>query len=104
MLKPAGRCLFSFFLLDFFRSGHPRPHGFAHPRFDFAHAWPGYGSEFALVEPHNPENMTAYASSLIRTMAGNAGLAMVGDPIPGLWSGTRDHWVGSQDLVILCKA
>jgi SAM-dependent methyltransferase len=104
VLKPAGRCLFSFFLLDFFRPGHPRPYGFAHSRFDFAHSWPGYGSEFAFVAPDNPELMTAYSSTLIRKMAEDAGLAVTGDPIPGLWSGTRDHFVGSQDLVVLCKA
>ena len=103
VLRPEGRCLFSFFVLDFFKPGHPRPYGFSHGRFDFAHSWTHYGSEFALVAPENPELMTAYSSSLIEKMAEQAGLALATDPIPGLWSGTQDHVIGAQDLIVLRK-
>jgi len=103
VLKPAGQCLFSFFALDFYKPGHPRPYGFGDSRFDFAHSLANYGSEFALVAPDNPELMTAYSSSLIRAMARQAGLALASDPIPGLWSGTQDQAVGAQDLFVLRK-
>jgi SAM-dependent methyltransferase len=103
VLKASGQCLFSFFALDFYKPGHPRPYGFGHGRFDFAHSWANYGREFALVAPDNPELMTAYSSSLIRSMAERAGLALAADPIPGLWSGTQAQAVGAQDLFVLRK-
>jgi SAM-dependent methyltransferase len=103
VLKPGGQCLFSFFLLDFYKSGHPRPYGFSHSRFDFEHYSADYGQDFAMVEPENPELMAAYSSSLVTRMAENAGLTLVRDPIPGLWSGTQDEIVGAQDLVLLRK-
>jgi SAM-dependent methyltransferase len=103
VLKGGGQCLFSFFALDFYTPGHPRPLGFGNSRFDFAHSWADYGNEFALVAPENPELMTAYASSLITKMARLAGLALARDPIPGLWSGTQDQVVGAQDLFVLRK-
>jgi hypothetical protein len=56
-----------------------------------------------MVEPENPELMAAYSSSLVTRMAENAGLTLVRDPIPGLWSGTQDEIVGAQDLVLLRK-
>ena len=103
VLRAGGECLFSFFALDFYKPGHPRPFGFGHDRFTFAHSWANYGSEFALVAPENPELMTAYSSSLIRKMAERAGLVLARDPIPGLWSGTQDQFVGAQDLIVLRK-
>lgn len=103
VLKNGGHCVFSFFALDFYKPGHPRPLGFGHGRFDFAHSWADYGSEFALAAPENPELMTAYSLSLITKMAARAGLALARDPIPGLWSGTQDQVVGAQDLVVLRK-
>ena len=102
VLKHGGQCLFSFFVLDFYKPGHERPYAFAHSRFNFAHSWADYGSEFALVAPENPELMTAYSSSLIKKMAARAGLALVGEPIRGLWSGT-DQFIGTQDLIVLRK-
>ncbi len=99
VLKHDGQCLFSFFALDFYKPGQPRPYAFGHSRFNFAHSWANYGKEFALVSPENPELMTAYSSSLIKKMATRAGLALVGEPIRGLWSGT-DQFVGAQDLIV----
>jgi SAM-dependent methyltransferase len=102
VLKPGGQCLFSFFVLDFYKPGRRRPYGFAHSRFNFKHPWKNFGSEFALVAPENPELMTAYSSSLIKKMAARTGLALVGEPVRGLWSGT-DQFVGAQDLIVLRK-
>jgi SAM-dependent methyltransferase len=102
VLKPGGRAVFSFFLLEHYRKGHPRPHGFAKPAFDFDHEHGGHGADFATVVPDNPEQMTAYRTSLIERMAADAGL-VVAPPILGMWSGTVPRPVAAQDLVILTR-
>jgi SAM-dependent methyltransferase len=102
VLKPGGRAVFSFFLLDHFRRESPRPHGFAKPAFDFAHEYLHHGDEFATVVPENPEQMTAYRLALVQRMASDAGLAL-SETIPGLWSGTVERGVAAQDLVVLTK-
>jgi SAM-dependent methyltransferase len=102
VLKPGGRAVFSFFLLDYFRREQARPHGFAKPAFDFAHQYGTHGDAFATVVPENPEQMTAYRSSLVERMASDAGLVM-SEPVPGLWSGTIERGVAAQDLVVLMK-
>lgn len=103
VLRPSGRFVVSFFLLDFYVPGHQRGLGFDSERFAFDHTLPSYDREFALVDPANPELMTAYSSSLIRKMAEKAGLVMSKDPVLGLWSGTQDSPIGGQDLVVLEK-
>jgi hypothetical protein len=103
VLKPGGRCVFSFFLLDNYRAGQPRPLGFDRPIFNFDHAYEPYGDEFATVVPDNPEQMTAYRVSLIERYATQAGLALDGAPAPGMWSGSFANWVGAQDIVVLKK-
>ncbi|HWP47981.1 MAG TPA: class I SAM-dependent methyltransferase [Candidatus Limnocylindrales bacterium] len=103
VLKSGGRCVFSFFLLDNYRPGQPRPSGFARPLFNFDHPYGPYDDDFAIVEPDNPEQMTAYRFSLIQRFTLQAGLELVQAPLPGLWSGSTATWVGAQDLVILKK-
>ena len=103
VLKPDGCCLFSFFLLENYRPGEPRPLGFSRPQFNFDHPYSSYGDDFAIVEPDNPEQMTAYSLDLIKRLATQAGLELAQPPVPGLWSGTQSTWVGAQDLVILRK-
>jgi SAM-dependent methyltransferase len=102
VLKPGGRAVFSFFLLDYFRREQVRPHGFSASAFDFAHPYGGHGDAFATVVAENPEQMTAYRSSLVERMAKDAGLVM-SEPVPGLWSGTVERGVAAQDLVLLTK-
>jgi SAM-dependent methyltransferase len=102
VLKPGGRAVFSFFLLDHFRREQARPHGFSVAAFDFAHRYREHGDEFATVVPENPEQMTAYRSTLVARMAADAGLTMA-DTVPGLWSGTVERGVAAQDLVVLTK-
>jgi SAM-dependent methyltransferase len=101
VLKPHGRCLFSFFLLDNYQPLQPRPLGFARPDFNFDHQYNNYGDDFAIVKPENPEYMTAYSLNLIKHYATQAGLELAQAPIPGLWSGSTSTWVGAQDLVVL---
>ena len=103
VLRPGGRCVFSFFLLDHYRRGQPRPLGFSHPRFDVDHAWGGWGDDFAVVDPRNPEQITAYRVALVERFAREAGLDLAMPPVPGLWSGSFRSWVGAQDVVVLSK-
>ena len=103
VLKPGGRCLFSFFLLDNYRPGQVRPLGFARPIFNFDHSFGDYGAEFAVVRPDNPEFMTAYSQRLIERIAVESGLEPLQPPVPGLWSGSFDNWICSQDLIVLRK-
>ncbi len=101
VLAAGGRCVFSFFLLDHYVPDAPRPYGFGDPRFSFDHPFGGYGDAFAVADPDDPERMTAYRSSLIERMAAEAGLRILGEPRPGLWSGLFDNGILAQDLVIL---
>ncbi|HEU4563355.1 MAG TPA: class I SAM-dependent methyltransferase, partial [Gemmatimonadaceae bacterium] len=101
VLRPGGRCVFSFFLLDHYRPGAPRPLGFARADFAFDHAHGGHGDAFAVAFPADPERMTAYRRSLVERMAADAGLRLAGEPFPGLWSGAHELPVGAQDVVVL---
>ena len=103
VLKPHGRCIFSFFLLDNYRSGQPRPFDFAKPDFNFDYQYDAYGDEFAIADPQDPEKMTAYRLSLLEKFANQAGLKLAQEYVPGLWSGSQSSWVGVQDLVIFQK-
>lgn len=102
VLKPGGRCLASVFLLDHYRAGRKRPLGFARPDFNFDH---GHGAvaDFAIATPEDPERMTAYGLGLLRRFAGEAGLDLEGEPVPGQWSGAFDAPIGAQDLLVLRK-
>lgn len=104
VLRPGGRGVFSFFLLDHYRPGQPRPYGFARAAFNFDHAIaPEHGADFAVGVPANPEEMTAYRLRLVEAFARQAGLELERPPLPGLWSGSSNTWVGAQDVVILRK-
>jgi SAM-dependent methyltransferase len=98
VLRPGGRCLFSFFLLDNYRPASERPHAFARPDFDFAATGM---DEFASADPDDPERMTAYRRSLVERLASDAGLRLSREPLAGFWSGSAATWVCAQDLVAL---
>lgn len=78
VLKRGGRCIFSFFLLDFYRAERPRPLGFARTDFNFDFSLPDYGDAFAMAVPDNPEQMTAYRLSMLTRVAEEAGLSIQG--------------------------
>jgi len=101
VLRPGGRFLFSAFVLDHYRRGQARPHGFAKPDFDFDHRYLGFGDDFAVVFPEDPERMTAYRLALLHRFASEAGLEPDGEPVPGLWSGSCDAPVGATEVVVL---
>jgi SAM-dependent methyltransferase len=102
VLRPGGRCVFSFFLVDQITPGVVRPGPFHRADFDFAHRMAGWGDEFRYVRPENPEQMTAYRTSLVARFAAEAGLAM-SPPVPGRWSGTAANSVTVQDLLVLTR-
>ena len=103
VLKPGGCAVFSFFLLDKYRPGQPRPLGFARPAFNFDHPYGTYGDMFAIVVPDNPEQMTAYRFQLLERFTADAQLSLAQAPVPGFWSGATATWVGAQDLLVLLK-
>jgi hypothetical protein len=88
-------------LLDNYRPGQERPLGFAHRRFDLDHEFGDYADRFAISNPHNPEEMTAYRLDLFKAFAHEAGLQLVNEALPGAWSGSFDRWIGAQDLLVL---
>ena len=102
VLRPSGRCVFSFFLLDHYRAGAPRPRKFSGPEFDFER-YP-IGDDMALATLGRGEQLAAYRSPLIEHLARESGLAMAGRPLPGHWSGSAENWVEEHDVVILEKA
>lgn len=100
VLKPRGRCLFSFFLLDNFGTGDRRREPFAQPAFDFVER-DGDEAGFATVHTEDPERMTAYRLSLLDRLAHQAGLKIARPPYPGYWSGATRSWIGTQDVLLL---
>ncbi len=103
VLKPGGKCVFSFFLLDYYQKGAVRPLGFSRPVFNVDHSYGDYGDSFAVSDPKDPEAISAYKISAVEQFADEAGLKFSQAPVPGLWTGTVENWVGSQDLVVLTK-
>jgi SAM-dependent methyltransferase len=101
VLKPGGRCLFSFFLLDHYRPIERRAAGFDRPDFDLVHPFPDYPG-CAAAFPDDPERMTGYRVSYLQELAGQAGLTLVLPVFPGYWSGAS-HYFGAQDLVLLTR-
>ena len=102
VLRPGGRAVFSFLLLDFYRPGQSRPLGFSRPDLDFPVRYKAYDADFGAADAKNLEHMTAYRLRLIERFARAAGLNLE-QSIPGLWSGSVEQWIGAQDLVILRK-
>jgi hypothetical protein len=103
VLKPYGRCVLSFFLLDYYQSDHPRPLGFNRTDFNFDYSYKDYGDDFAIVFPDNPEQMTAYRLRFIERLSQQNELTLAREPVPGIWSGTVTQPIGAQDIVILQK-
>jgi SAM-dependent methyltransferase len=102
VLRPGGRCLFSFFLLDHYRPGRDRSKAFNRPDFDLVHPYPPGTDGCAVAFPEDPERMTGYRLAYLREMAEGAGLRISDAPLPGYWSGVPKY-IGAQDLVVLVK-
>lgn len=93
-LRPGGRCLFSFFVLDHFRG----PGTVTTPLYDVRHQLPGHEG-VAVSNPEVPEAVIAYSRARIEALAGQAGLRVV-QVLPGYWAGGDGLSVNEQDLVL----
>ena len=95
VLRQGGVCLFSFFVLDYYR-------GPATPTLDiyeFDHPLPGFDG-VAVYESEVPEHVIAYKIAVINELASGAGLK-VKHIIPGFWSKSHKVGVNEQDLILL---
>jgi SAM-dependent methyltransferase len=101
VLKPNGRVVFSFFILDHYSPAQRRYQGFASDDFKFETEFEDYGRRCAITRADNPEFMTAYSGSLIHELAVSNGLQIVHPIIPGLWSGRFANPIATQDVVVL---
>lgn len=95
VLRPGGRGLYSFFVLDHYGGKGSA----AHQLYEFEHAVPG-SDGVAVHDPSIPEQVVAYSRAQIEHMARQAGL-QVERVLPGTWSKTAAWSVNEQDLVLL---
>ena len=103
VLRPGGRCVFSFFLLDYYVPGQVRPFVFNLPYFNLDHYLDKYGRDFSTAQPDNPEDMTGFRLSWLEGKGRDAGLIIAHPILPGSWSGSHDSWVGAQDIIVFEK-
>jgi glycosyltransferase involved in cell wall biosynthesis/SAM-dependent methyltransferase len=99
VLKPTGRCLFSFMLLDYYEQA--RAAG-VHPEWEVPHRLEDTGG-VAVADTRHPEDLVAYELEEIHRLAASAGLT-VERVLPGSWSNTHKKWVHYLDLVLLAPA
>ena len=95
VLRKNGRCLFSFFVLDYYRgpgTSTARIYEFDHPLAD--------SDGVAVYDAQAPEDVIAYKVGLIEEMASEAGFKVL-RVIPGFWSRTHKLAVNEQDLILL---
>lgn len=95
VLRKGGKCLFSFFVLDWYRG----PGTSFCSGYQFDHPLQGFEG-VAVFDPKLPEGLIAYRTSLIEKMASNNGLKVT-RVIPGYWSRSHKWNVFEQDLVLL---
>ena len=95
VLRNGGRCLFSFFVLDYYRGPGTSSlsfYEFDHPLADF--------DGVAVYEPQVPEHIIAYKIATVEKMASEAGFK-VQRIVPGFWSNAHKVGVNEQDLILL---
>jgi hypothetical protein len=95
VLKPGGRCLISYFLMNaevwqLIRAGVSA--------FNFSHRLPGCYVEY----PDVPERVIGYDEGEIRALYAKHSLAIVEPVLWGVWCG-RQHWVCGQDMIVAVK-
>jgi SAM-dependent methyltransferase len=102
VLAPSGQIVLGMMLLDHYEPGRPRPATFQSERYNVDHRFGDPSrEEFRVGDTHNPTDVTAYASTYLAQLAGEAGLRLAHHPIPGQWSASTPEWVGRLDLVVL---
>jgi SAM-dependent methyltransferase len=95
VLRKGGRCLYSFFLLDYYRGKGTT----SWDLLEFEERLEGC-DEVAVRDEKSPDQIIAYKLSLIERLAADASLKVV-RTLPGDWSGSHEFIVGEQDLVLL---
>jgi SAM-dependent methyltransferase len=95
VLKPGGRSLITFFLLNEESSALIKE---GKALFNFEHEMPGYRMAYA----DNPEAAIAYPEAFVRFLYGKTGLELQEPLRYGKWSGRTDGMSG-QDFVIAVK-
>jgi SAM-dependent methyltransferase len=98
VLKPGGRCLFSFFLLEHYGG----PGTTISPLYEPAHELAGQAG-VRVRDLENPGALVAYRLELVERLAGAAGLR-VAKVWPGLWCERPGAALNEQDLVLLDRA
>ena len=97
-MRPGGRCLFSFFILDHYGG----PGSTNSSLYEPAHELPGQAGVRVRDLAH-PDAMVAYGRDLVERLAGAAGLRVV-KVWPGLWCERPGPALNEQDLVLLERA
>lgn len=98
VMKPGGRCLFSFIVLDHYRG----PGTTINPLLAPDQPYPGHAG-VAVRDLQYPDALIAYSTERITEYARRAGLRVL-QVIPGLWSESPGCAVNEQDLVLLAAA
>jgi SAM-dependent methyltransferase len=94
VLREGGRCVYSFFLLDYYRGKGTTTWNFV----EFEESLEGF-DDVAVKDRNVPEALIAYEISLIERLAAEAGLRIV-RIVPGLWSGSHEVCALDQDLLV----
>jgi SAM-dependent methyltransferase len=95
VLKPGGRCLITYFLLNEESSALIKN---GKGTYNFEHEMQGYRT----INAKQPEAAIAYPEPFVRDLYGKCGLKLREPLHYGLWSG-RTHYLGFQDVVIAVK-
>ena len=98
VIKPAGRCLFSFIVLDHYRG----PGTTINPLFSPDRPYPGHAG-VAVRDVEYPDSLIAYTTERITEYAERAGFRIL-QVLPGLWSESPGLAVNEQDLVVLAAS
>ena len=98
VLNRGGRCLFSCFVLDYYRG----PGTSISPGYEFDHGLPGHDG-VAVREPGAPASAISYTLARLHAMASAAGLH-VDRVLPGLWAEGPGWATNEQDLLVLTRA
>ena len=93
-LKPGGKALFSFFLLDFYRGAGTTNAAF----YEFENPLPGHSGVAVKLLEH-PEQIIAYQSEVVRQVADGCGLR-IQRILPGYWSQSQPIQVNEQDMIL----
>jgi SAM-dependent methyltransferase len=95
VLKPGGKCLFSMFVLDYYRGRGTT----ISPVYEFNHEFPGHPGA-AVRDLAHPDALIGYNIEKITALAESAGLRLL-RVLPGLWSESPGLAVNEQDLLLL---